>query len=302
MKQIASILLLAGLWLTLQSSSPDAEGEPECLRVMSYNIRLGVADDGTNSWPNRREATGAMLDCVQPDIFGVQEAYDFQVRYITLNCPRYRCVGVGREDGLSAGEHMSVFYDTASIQLLAWGNYWLSETPDVPSLGWDARCKRTATWTHLRHIPSGCTFYYVNTHLDHIGVIARQRGLMLIYDSIRAMNPDGEPMILTGDFNVLPDNDNLKVLDGLMLSARATAEDRDTIGSFNGFGLYARSAAAPTLGAGINPDDLKALDYIYYHSMGRCERFCVDTTMYIGIPFISDHYPVWADFNLSDEE
>ena len=74
MKQIASILLLAGLWLTLQSSSPDAEGEPECLRVMSYNIRLGVADDGTNSWPNRREATGAMLDCVQPDIFGVQEA------------------------------------------------------------------------------------------------------------------------------------------------------------------------------------------------------------------------------------
>lgn len=267
------------------------------LRVMSYNIRLGVADDGENSWQRRCIATRAMLDTVRPDIFGVQEAYDFQLEYITAACPRYRCVGVGREDGLAQGEHMSVFYDTTRIELLEWGNYWLSETPNIPSIGWDAMCKRTATWTHLRRREDGSTFFYVNTHLDHIGVEARRRGLRLLYDSISAMNPDGEPMLLTGDFNVLPTNEGLRVLDGLLSSARATAELRDTIGSFNGFGKLGRSSAAPYLGEGINVDVLEALDYIYYRNMGQCLSFHVDTTTYLHVPYISDHYPVWADFD-----
>ncbi len=267
------------------------------IRVMSYNIRLGIADDGSNSWEYRKAATPAMLDTIQPDMFGVQEAYGFQIDYILSSCPRYACVGVGREDGISEGEHMSIFYDSTRYELMRWGTYWLSETPNVPSRGWDAMCKRTATWTLLQNKTSGQKLYYVNTHLDHIGWEARKNGLSLIYDSISVMNPEGWPMILTGDFNILPDNEGLTEIEGLMSSARFTAIDRDTIGSFNGFGKTGYSDAAPLLEEN-QKNILWPLDYIYYSGAQQCLRFKVDTTTYENIPYISDHYPVYADITL----
>ena len=249
------------------------------LRVMSYNVRLGVARDSLNHWDLRKIATPAMLNEVRPAVFGVQEAYDFQIKYILDECPRYKAIGVGREDGVSAGEHMSVFYDTTRISLLDWGTYWLSETPDVPSMGWDAACKRTATWSLLRDSKTGREFYLVNTHLDHIGKVARREGLALIYNRIREMNPEGRPMVLTGDFNILPDDEGLTDLNSLMLSARFNSRQADSIGSFNGF------ECGP----------LRPLDYIYFCGFRQSIRFTVDTTTYAGVPFISDHYPVYAD-------
>lgn len=258
------------------------------LRVMSYNIRLGIADDGTNSWDIRKNATPAMLMDVRPSVFGVQEAHDFQIAFILEQCPQYKAVGVGREDGVSEGEHMSVFYDTTRISLLDWGTYWLSETPDVPSLGWDAWCKRTATWAKLRDINSGNEFFFVNTHLDHRGVVARKEGLSMIYKNIKKMNPNGYPMVLTGDFNVLPDNDGLTDINALMESARFNAADADSIGSFNGFGSE---------GAKLRP-----IDYIYFSGFDKCLRFKVDTTSYSGIPYISDHYPIFADLEFKKND
>ena len=283
-------LLLTLLALTLAFSAGAS------IRVMSYNVRLGVAKDGDNSWENRREATPAMLRDIRPAVFGVQEAYDFQIAYILEQCPEYKAVGVGRDDGKSDGEHMSVFYDSTRIELLNWGTYWLSETPDVPSFGWDAKCRRTATWTLLREIASGQKFYFVNTHLDHIGVMARKNGLALIYNKIKEMNPSGLPMVLTGDFNILPDNDGLTDLNTLMKSARFYSDDADTIGSFNGFGKYGLSSGAPKLGdSQKDKKTLRPLDYIYYSGFERSLCFKVVTKSYAGKKFISDHYPVYSD-------
>lgn len=266
------------------------------IRVMSYNVRLGVAKDGDNSWDKRREATPAMLRDIRPEVFGVQEAYDFQIQYIVEQCPEYKAVGVGRDDGKSDGEHMSVFYDTTRIELLEWGTYWLSETPDVPSYGWDAACRRTATWTLLREKATGQKFYFVNTHLDHVGIKARKEGLALIYNRIKQMNPGGLPMVLTGDFNILPDNDGLKEINTLMKSARFNSLDADTIGSFNGFGKYGNSSGAPVLGDKKSErKSLRPLDYIYYSGFDNSLCFKVVTKEYAGKKFISDHYPVYAD-------
>lgn len=250
-----------------------------CLRVISYNIRLGVADDGDNSWEKRRPATIAMLQQQKPDVFGVQEAYDFQLSYITENLPEYGCVGVGRENGRNKGEHMSVLFNTARVELLDWGTYWLSETPDKPSMGWDAACRRTATWTKLRLKSSGQEFFFVNTHLDHVGEQAREKGLELINERIAAMNPEGLPMVLTGDFNITPDSRNLEQLNRKMSSARLSAADTDVRPSFNGFGR--------TNGT--------VIDYIYYSGFARSLDFKVLRDSYQGIPYISDHYPVCSD-------
>lgn len=263
------------------------------IKVMSYNVRLGVADDGKNSWDNRKPATPAMLDEVRPDVFGVQEAHDFQIEYICSSCPRYKSVGVGREDGVSKGEHMSVFYNSETIELLDWGTYWLSETPDVPSKGWDAACYRTATWTLLKEKSTGKKFYFVNTHLDHKGFVARREGLALLHRKISEMNAGNLPMVLTGDFNVLPDNEGLEDINRLMKSARFSAIEGDKFGSFNGWGKNGKSKGAPKLGKD-NLDYLLPIDYIYYSGFDVCTEFRVINKSFANIPYISDHYPVTA--------
>ena len=249
----------------------------ETIKAMSYNIRLGVANDGDNAWENRKEATYAMLTDQDPDVFGVQEAYKFQIEYINETCPQYASVGIGREDGLEKGEHMSIFYKKDLFELEDWGTYWLSETPDVPSMGWDAACFRTATWALLKNKKTGTEFYYVNTHLDHVGVEARKNGLALIVERIAAMNPEGYPMILTGDLNVKADDPCLEDLDKQMKSARVYAEKTTDKASFNGWGRAAQ-----------------AIDYVYYSGFKKCTEFDVVDQTYDGKPYISDHYPVYA--------
>jgi len=249
------------------------------LPVMSFNVRLGTADDGEFSWDYRKEAAAAMIRDSKPAVFGVQEAFDFQLSYLEENCPGYKWVGVGREDGAGEGEFMSVFYDTSRIDIKQWGTYWLSETPDVPSFGWDAACKRTATWTLLYDKASKRHLYFVNTHLDHVGQEARKNGLALIVSRIGAMNPEGYPMVLTGDFNVFPDDPCLTDLRGMMTDAWESAAIVDDGPTYHGWG------AKP---------DLAHIDYIFYKGFAGCDTMRRITASYGSVPYVSDHYPVMA--------
>lgn len=141
----------------------------QSLTVISYNIRLGEAKDGTNSWPFRAAASRDMVMDQLPDIMGLQEAFLYQAAYLKEYCKGYKYVGVGREDGKKEGEIMAIFYRKETVKLLRWGTFWLSDTPKKPSKGWDAACKRTATWALMKDKRTGKKFYYVNTHLDHVG-------------------------------------------------------------------------------------------------------------------------------------
>ena len=247
---------------------------------MSYNIRYGSADDGENSWTNRRPATIAMINDCLPDIFGVQEAESDQLEYVTANCTDYSMVGVGRDDGVSAGEHMSVFWNTKTMKLLDWGTFWLSDTPDKPSGTWGSSIKRSTTWTLMQHRESGKKLYFVNTHLHHKvnKYEAQKKGLELIKERIAQMNTSGYPVVLTGDFNIHPDNTALDVLDGVMLSAREEAQKTDNRITYNAF---------KSTGGEI-------LDYIYYSGFSGCLEFQAVTKTYLDIPYVSDHYPIMS--------
>ena len=276
MKRIIPLLLCSlALLLIAPSCGSEKKAEPAKLVVMSYNVRNSHTDDGENAWDIRRVATPAMLDAVNPDIFGIQEAYPEQEQYIVENCPRYKAFGVGRNDGADDGERMSVFYNTEVLEKEDGGTWWLSETPDVPSVGWDAKYPRTATWVLMKDLRSGKQFYFVNTHLDHKGVEARREGLSMIVRMIREMNPD-IPLVLTGDFNVEPGDPCLDALKGLMESARATAPVTEDTPSFNGY----------------QPEPQTRIDYIYYSGFAGAESFRVVTESFCDIPFISDHYPI----------
>ena len=138
------------------------------LKVMSFNIRYSSGDDGVNSWDNRKQAVPAMFADQQPTVLGVQEARLDQKTYMDENCAGYKSIGVGRTDGQNAGEFMAIYYLDDAVKLEKWGTFWLSDTPDTPSIGWDASTYRTATWAVFTHYKSGRKFFYVNTHIDHV--------------------------------------------------------------------------------------------------------------------------------------
>lgn len=252
-------------------------GEDSSLRVVSFNIRNGEANDGTNSWIYRYPASVLMVREIRPDIMGLQEAYEYQVNFLAENLRDYKCVGVGREDGKHEGEHMSIFYNKKTVSLKKWGTFWLSETPDEPSLGWDGACRRTATWALMKDKRTGHKFIYVNTHLDHVGKAAQRSGLNLIMEKVAELNPDNLPVVLTGDFNVEPDDSILEALDGKMTSARDVAVKTDRHGTYNDWGKAS-----------------SVIDYIYFTGFSSCPEFRTVTEKFGDWQFVSDHYPVTA--------
>ena len=277
MKRIL-LFALAAL-VAFQQISDARKKDSEGLKVMSYNIRYGSAEDGTNSWKYRWPATIEMLNDVQPDVFGVQEALDFQLTHVSEMARNYKNVGVGREDGKHDGEHMAIFWNKKTVKMLKWGTFWLSETPEKPSMGWDAACFRTATWALMKDKKTGKKFYFVNTHLDHVGKEARRLGLKLIVDRIDDINPEKYPMVLTGDFNVRPDNPCLVDLDKIMTSTRKIAKKTDSKGTFNGWRKDREGGV---------------IDYIYVSGFGEVVEYETVTKKYADRSFISDHYPIMS--------
>ncbi|MBR5274194.1 MAG: endonuclease/exonuclease/phosphatase family protein [Bacteroidales bacterium] len=269
-------ILTAAMLMSLPLLMAKGDEGNDGLKVMSYNIRLGSAQDGTNSWSLRYLATGEMLKDQKPDVFGVQEALEYQIRYIEDMCG-YESVGVGREDGKKEGEHMSILWNKKKVSMMKWGTFWLSETPEKPSKGWDAECFRTATWALMKDKATGSKFYFVNTHLDHVGAEAQKNGLKLIVEKIAQLNDDGYPVVLVGDFNMEPGNKTMAQVDAVMQSARNIAAKTDSHDTFNGWGK----------GSGI-------IDYIYVSGFSSCPEYQTVTKRYEDRKFVSDHYPVFA--------
>ncbi len=274
---------ICGLFLCLLSFLPlglrAEDSQSDDLKVVSLNMRYGEAKDGTNSWQYRFPATIMMLRDQVPDVMGVQEALGYQIGMVLYDCENYKSIGVGRENGKKQGEHMSLLYNKKTISLSKWGTYWLSETPDKPSKGWDAACKRTATWALMKCKKSGKKFYIVNTHLDHVGVEARVKGLQLVVDRIAQMNKKNYPLILMGDFNVLPNDDALVGLNEVMKDTRKAAAKTDNLHTFNNWG---RSKSI--------------IDYIYFKGFSQCKEFQTIQKKYAERAFISDHFPIKAVF------
>lgn len=273
-------MLSVGFPNIIQAQDNDGKNE---LKVISFNIRYGEADDGPNSWQYRYPATAMMINDQKPDIFGVQEAYDYQVKYLKESCNNYKCVGVGREDGKHKGEHMSIFWNKKTVKKIKWGTFWLSETPDKPSMGWDAACMRTATWALMKDKKNGRKFFYVNTHLDHKGWEARKNGLALIVERIKEMNTEGYPMILTGDFNMTIDRPEFDDLKKIMKNAREEAAKTDHHATTNSWGKTI-----------VENGNKSIIDYIWYQGFSSCPSYETITKPYMNRKFISDHYPITA--------
>lgn len=172
------------------------------VRVLSFNIRYGTANDGAHRWDARRDAVIGTIRDHAPHVLGVQEALRFQLDELARALPDYREIGVGRDDGRSAGEYSAILVDTARFTLLADGTFWYSDTPTVPgSTHWGNRITRIATWVRLVDRAKGDTLRVYNTHWDHESQPSRERSAALLLDRVRSDAGPGDRVLVMGDFN-----------------------------------------------------------------------------------------------------
>ena len=186
----------------------------EPLAVMSFNIRYGTANDGENSWKNRREALFALLRAEDADVIGLQEALYSQIQEILVAVPGYAVAGVGRDDGRTKGEFSAILFRTTRLTLSDAGTFWFSDTPEVvASTTWGNTITRICSWARFVD-RNGSAFWHYNVHLDHLSQPSRERSAELLVRRIAARDYRGESAIVTGDFNVGETNPALVPLVG----------------------------------------------------------------------------------------
>lgn len=272
-----SILTMLSVLICALSFSQD-------LKVMSFNIRLSVESDKDNAWLKRKEEALALLEYYHPDFFGVQEALPEQMKDIKNGLKNYDFVGVGRDDGKEKGEFSAIFYDTQKLKIVKSGTFWLSETPEKPSKGWDAALNRICTYAIFKDVKSKKEFLALNIHFDHVGNVARVKSSELILQKAKELNPKNLPLVLTGDFNLTEDSEPVKILSKNLKDTYYHSEKPHygPKGTFTGFN--------------VNEIPQNRIDYIFVKDFKiKSHRHINDRRENLLYP--SDHFPVLSEIS-----
>ena len=250
--------------------------------VLTYNIRLDNPADGDDAWPKRRDYLAGQIRFYAPEVFGVQEALHHQLIYLAETLPEYAWVGGGRDDGKQAGEYSALFYQKDRFNALSSGTFWLSETPQKPSIGWDAALKRVCTYALLQVKKTKQKTWVFNTHFDHMGQEARKRSAELIVQKSKEFNTDGHPVIVMGDLNANPDEAPIEVMKNAYTDAReASAEPPfGPTGTFNGFNFH--------------DPVTRRIDYVFFKGLKVRQYAVLSDSKDCHYP--SDHLPVLVRF------
>lgn len=252
-------------------------------KVMTYNIRLDLASDGENAWKNRKEFLSSQILFFAPDILGVQEARPNQMADLKEVLKEYNPIGLGR-DGEQKGEHSSIFYNAKKFKVEKVNTFWLSETPEKVSKGWDAAYPRICTYGLFTDIKTSKKIWIFNTHLDHIGEQAQLNGIKQIQQKMLEVNTKNYPVILMGDFNVEPNSMLITDLSEAMLNTEAIAKlTFGPKGTFNGFKF--------------NEAVTRKIDYIFISKSNsiKVNKYGVLSESN-DLKYPSDHFPVYVEF------
>lgn len=248
--------------------------------LMSFNIKYDNKSDTINNWNDRKEKMVGLLKHYEPSIIGMQEVLINQLEYLDTALPTYKYVGVGRDDGKEKGEFSPILYDTKSYKLLKSETFWLSDTPQKISVGWDASMERICTYALFEDLKTKKKIYVFNTHFDHRGVKAREESAKLILKKIKEINTDNLPLVLMGDLNLKPDQEPIKILKNNLDEGQEITKKPfyGPAGTFNGFDN--------------RPLDYK-IDYLFVKNLKVETYRHIDDRM-DNNKHISDHLPVLA--------
>ena len=272
MKLHKLVFVLIGLITLTKAYSQD-------VTVMSYNIKYDNVNDTVNNWNDRKDAMVVLLQHYKPGIIGMQEVLHGQLTYLVEHLNNYEFIGVGRDDGKEKGEYAPILFDNSAYKLLKSETFWLSETPDKPSVGWDASLERISTYGLFEDLKTHKQFYVFNTHFDHRGVLAREKSAELIVSKMKKINTEKLPVMLMGDLNLKPEETPIQFLkkelnDGQIITQQAFY---GPTGTFSGFD-HSRILT-------------NRIDYIFVENFKVKEYIHIDDRMENN-KHISDHLPV----------
>ncbi|MBR8536968.1 endonuclease/exonuclease/phosphatase family protein [Carboxylicivirga sediminis] len=256
------------------------------LKVMTYNIKNDYQQEGLDTWELRKEEMARLLNDELPAIIGVQEALHNQLSDLQAHLADYSYIGVGRDDGKTAGEYCAIFYDTTQLKVIQEGTFWLSDTPDSIGIGWDAAYPRICTYGLFHHHSSGKKMWVFNTHFDHIGLKAREASARLILSKMNQLASHQEAVCVMGDFNAEEQELCIQILKDQLCDTRDIAlhPGKGPVGTFNGF---------------VDSSISRRIDYVFVKHFNVEQHTHIDRRKANG-RYVSDHLPVTAiiEFNI----
>jgi len=248
---------------------------------MSYNIRLDVESDGVNQWDNRKEGIVTLIKEEKPDILGIQEGLEHQIKYLSNQLDEYSMIGEGRDGGKS-GEYSAIYYKNKKLTVLTDQTFWLSETPSIPSIGWDAALNRVSTVGVFRIISSNEKLIAYNTHFDHIGIKARDNSVNVILNHIKDNDFTDNAIIVMGDLNAKPSDAPIKLLAENLEDSFNLFPIKKPFGTFNGFDLDSKL--------------LNRIDYIFTKNIEVNDYKHIQKKLPNKL-WPSDHLPIFISIN-----
>ena len=258
------------------------------ISVMTYNVRYGLADDGANSWEYRKEFLTSQINFYNPDFLGTQEGLPFQIEYINTQLPNHTFIGKSR-DGNGKGEYSAIYYNLEKFKVIEQHTFWLSPTPHIISKGWDAAYPRICTYGLFKD-KSNNEFWVINTHLDHIGIKAREQSVLLILNKIKEINTKNLPLIFMGDLNAEPKSKPITILKKQLKDSKEVSIQKPfgSDGTFNAFQF--------------NKPVIKRIDYIFISKNNTIQinKYAVLSDSK-DLKYPSDHLPVYVELQFNKD-
>lgn len=250
------------------------------LSLVSYNVRYNNPKDAPNDWDSRKMALLSAIQERHPDFIGTQEVLLNQLQDLSKGLVNHTALGVGRDDGKNKGEFSALFYNPTVWQMLESNTFWLSESPEKVSVGWDAAMERICTYGYFKHKATKKKIWVFNTHFDHIGKIARKASAELIIQTIKRLNIKNEAVVLMGDFNMTPDMEGILEITSYLKDSKLQegVTFKGSEGTYNGF---------KNKGPFQN-----RIDYIFIKNLTPKQMEHIDVTYGPDKQFPSDHFGV----------
>lgn len=262
-----------------------AKSQGQEVTVMTYNIKYDNVHDTVNNWNDRKDAMVDLIKHYEPGIIGMQEVLHGQLSYLVEHLSSFKSIGVGRDDGKQKGEYSPILYNASNYKLLKNETFWLSDTPNKISIGWDAALERICTYALLEDLKTQKQFWVFNTHFDHKGKVAREKSATLIVSKIKELNIENLPVVLMGDLNLKPKETPIQYLKKELADGQSLTQETfyGPTGTFSGF-KHDRVLT-------------DRIDYIFVQNITVESYIHIDDRMENN-KHISDHLPVLAKLNI----
>ena len=294
------------------SKAPDSKSIS--LRIMSFNILQGGKRDGSLETKGHEWKAVRKLPCINmfkdinPDIAMLQECRREQLNDLKANLPFYTYYSYAKDGVLSkgfkdgdahndasfknSGQRNVIMLRTGMFEVLQWGKFWISDTPHMISKGFETKGTKITLWLKIRHIISGKEFHIFNSHFIPRSYEKTAKKVVDVISRCSEVNVaqmkailgfDNGPVFFGGDLNCDSSDSRMKALNQYMQNANSNATTKDNSKTYNGFSE--------------NSSKWTKIDHLYYKNAFPKTFKVVNTPIY-GTKFISDHFPIYCDFEV----